>query len=366
MNNKTTLLTRLGYFPKQNDPGILIFISDINNKDTYKEIQEEISEKEGRIPVYYIHNHSVYFEKNEKFKIYPLPICYRNLFRSLKIRLIISDSPSKPTITSAKKSLVPIIPSSSTIIDIRQAITTQKKWENTSWLKKTASEKITNKINDKNHFGGIKKIVSIDMLNKRLNYPKIILCLGNGPSSEYEQVKIAKHDVLFRVNHRWLSGNSLTMPDVVFTGIKESMRKIKNSIISIKNDAEEKKLISTRLKNIFFGKLEYFYFSNTFSDKNDNLQPTTGALMIAVAGRLQPDKLIIAGIDLFKHPEGAYPGDPQTPNAYTSFHHVDHEKKIIFNELEKFKGEIVIFSEVLKKEWEQHLKNTRSNQSLLK
>src|SRR4029079_17608285 len=37
--------------------------------------------------------------------------------------------------------------------------------------------------------------------------------------------------------------------------------------------------------------------------------PTNGARMIAAAAALQPKRLAIAGMDLYQHPGGRYPGD---------------------------------------------------------
>ena len=43
-------------------------------------------------------------------------------------------------------------------------------------------------------------------------------------------------------------------------------------------------------------------------DPSKPIIPTNGALMVAVAAALQPKRLVIAGLDLYRHPEGRYPG----------------------------------------------------------
>ena len=57
--------------------------------------------------------------------------------------------------------------------------------------------------------------------------------------------------------------------------------------------------------------------------------------MIATAVALQPRRLIIAGIDMFSDPSGAYPGDDSTPNAYVLVHDADLERRFIMETLLK-------------------------------
>jgi hypothetical protein len=70
--------------------------------------------------------------------------------------------------------------------------------------------------------------------------------------------------------------------------------------------------------------------------------------MIAVAVALKPQRLIVAGIDLFQHPDGTYPGDRSTPNAFSPAHDRDAELSFILGLLNDFQGEIYIVGDILK------------------
>ena len=48
--------------------------------------------------------------------------------------------------------------------------------------------------------------------------------------------------------------------------------------------------------------------------------------MLALAVALKPEQLTIAGIDLYRHPSGAYPGTPETANAYAPAHDRELER----------------------------------------
>jgi hypothetical protein len=76
--------------------------------------------------------------------------------------------------------------------------------------------------------------------------------------------------------------------------------------------------------------------------------------MLATAVALQPDRLVIAGIDLFSHPDGAYPGDTATPNAYSPGHEPDSEALLLMEALGRYRGELVILSEALAERWAAH------------
>jgi hypothetical protein len=86
--------------------------------------------------------------------------------------------------------------------------------------------------------------------------------------------------------------------------------------------------------------------------------------MLATAVALRPKRLIVAGIDLFQHPQGSYPGDSRTPNAYSPGHSRDKELAFILQLLGRYRGELVILSEVLRAEWEKtHTKSAAKRPS---
>lgn len=89
--------------------------------------------------------------------------------------------------------------------------------------------------------------------------------------------------------------------------------------------------------------------------------------MIATAVALGPARLVIAGMDLFQHPEGSYPGDTSTPNAYTLRHDRDAELDFLLHVLRRYSGELVILGAPLARAWGEFLelhpssKSTRDN-----
>ena len=207
----------------------------------------------------------------------------------------------------------------------------------------------------------VNRLDSPDALRAKLNHPRTILCVGNGPSSENPEVAALSYDALFRVNHSWLARPHLTDPHVVFTGERSTMRRIKNAIFAVRGASTEKTLLMTRALKVFRGKLVYFV-ADQFGDLEpgdewEGMRPTNGAIMIAVAAGLAPDRLAIAGIDMFRHPAGTYPGGSDIPNAYTPAHSHDVDLAIIFTALDHYKGELIILSDVLQAEWDAHRTN---------
>jgi hypothetical protein len=77
-------------------------------------------------------------------------------------------------------------------------------------------------------------------------------------------------------------------------------------------------------------------------------RPSNGALMIVVAAALQPDRLVIGGMDLFQHPAGRYPGDPGASNQYSRVHARDTDLAIIRLALQDYRGELVVLSDILR------------------
>lgn len=78
------------------------------------------------------------------------------------------------------------------------------------------------------------------------------------------------------------------------------------------------------------------------------LRPTNGAMMIAAAVQLQPEKLTIAGIDLYQHPAGKYPGETVEANDYDAIHSRDNDVDAIKLALAEFTGELTIVGDQLR------------------
>jgi len=201
---------------------------------------------------------------------------------------------------------------------------------------------------------------SLDALAERLGNPGTILCLGNGPSSEDPRLNDIAYDALFRVNHSWMERGLFTVADVVFTGVQTTMRAVKSAILGLQDEIGEKALLMNRGPGLLRAPIQYFVLSRLGSSLTDfdwgPHRPTNGSAMIAAAVALKPKRLVIAGIDLFRHPEGSYPGDKRTANAYTPAHTLDKELAFMFFHLDQFAGEIVIIGDALEREWRKHMR----------
>ena len=79
-------------------------------------------------------------------------------------------------------------------------------------------------------------------------------------------------------------------------------------------------------------------------------RPTNGALAVLLASLLAPDRLVIAGIDLFRHPDGRYPGDALARNDYSHVHEMETDLGIIELALRDFDGELIVPSDILRDE----------------
>jgi 3-deoxy-D-manno-octulosonic-acid transferase len=188
-------------------------------------------------------------------------------------------------------------------------------------------------------------------LKRRLAYPRAILCLGNGPTSELPELLDMPHDCLMRVNWRWQARGMLTQPDVVFVGDPQVFQKISSCIFAFSNVSLEIGMLLRHLLVCGPRPLEYFTLEriSTLMREHDwYARPTNGALMIVAAAALQPERLIIAGMDLFLHPDGRYPGDLQSSNEYSQVHTRAVDLEVIRQGLQEYRGELVILSEALR------------------
>lgn len=204
----------------------------------------------------------------------------------------------------------------------------------------------------------VERIDTLDQLRGRLGNPATILCLGNGPSSEAPEVGQVRFDRLFRVNHVWHTRGFLTAPDMVFTGAKATLAAIRAPIFGLQSIKSEGRLLVTRFLRPGRGRTSYATierFDLYLSEPRwEGIRPTNGAAMLATAVALKPARLVISGIDLFSHPDGTYPGDSKTPNAYSPGHDADSELALLLEALDLYEGELVILSPALKARWDEH------------
>jgi len=204
----------------------------------------------------------------------------------------------------------------------------------------------------------IRRYADVHELRTALAHPSTILCLGNGPSSEDESLDGLAHDALFRVNHGWLQRGYLARPDVVFTGGKPTMRAVSGAIFGLNNAECEHRLIAQRFFNPMAGTIRYFDVPTIAPLLEQfawgSLRPTNGACMLAAAVALNPDHLIVAGIDLFQHPDGSYPGDQTTPNAFSPAHSREAELAFILSLFARYHGRLTIIGDVLNEAWQRY------------
>jgi hypothetical protein len=201
------------------------------------------------------------------------------------------------------------------------------------------------------------RLASLAALRDALGAPQCILCLGNGPSSEDRALLAVSYDALFRVKHRWLDRGFLAEPDMVFTGSMKTLRRVRHTIFGFSSAAVEAMLLRKWLPHSLFRRLTFFtperagilprYPSAT-------CVPTNGAIMLATAVALAPKSLIVAGIDLFSDPRGAYPGDDPTANAYAAAHDAKAELEFVLQILDAYPGELLIIGDVLQKHWAEY------------
>jgi 3-Deoxy-D-manno-octulosonic-acid transferase (kdotransferase) len=188
-----------------------------------------------------------------------------------------------------------------------------------------------------------RRIETLEALRDRLGAPGTILCLGNGPSSEDPRLLTMEFDVLFRVNCRWAGRGGHDRPHVVFTGDTQCLGAAGEGVLAFRTVEEERRLLGRHLVRRTPWRLTYVTVERVpVPIAPVRARPTNGAVMVATAVALAPRRLVIAGIDLFEHPAGAYPGDSATPNAYLLMHDRETELDILAGALRAFAGDLVV------------------------
>lgn len=187
-------------------------------------------------------------------------------------------------------------------------------------------------------------------LRRRLGEPRIVMCLGNGPSSEDPRLATIEHDCLIRVNWRWIERGILTRPDLVFVGDAATLHRVDSCVYGLWSIELERAMLLRHLvvrgpRAMEFATLERL--SPLAAVSRWPARPSNGALAILTAVGLAPERIVIGGIDLFSHPDGRYPGAPDASNDYASVHRRDVELELIAAALSSFDGEVVIVGDIL-------------------
>jgi hypothetical protein len=189
-------------------------------------------------------------------------------------------------------------------------------------------------------------------VGKLLGKPKIICCLGNGPSSEDADLEEQSFDALFRVNYQWLSRGFLTDPAIIFTADPEAPPVGSRAILAFPTREDANLILRGHDAAGQRAPRRYFVFPELPSPvaaRTWPARPTNGALMIAAAVALAPRRIVIAGIDLYDHPAGKYPGVSDADNIYDDIHDRDVDLDVIRLALNGFAGEVVVLGERLQK-----------------
>jgi hypothetical protein len=189
------------------------------------------------------------------------------------------------------------------------------------------------------------EIADLETLRDRLGNPATILCLGNGPSSEGPDIP-RDCDRLFRVNWIWRDRGFLTEPDLVFTGDPDAPPPGSRAIVGFATAAEAERILEG-----YRAPVDWFVVPRLLRDLSAYRDvPTNGALMIAVAVALGPHRLVISGIDLYRHPQGKYPGAAEDTNHYDAIHSRETDVSFMRDALSRYRGALTILSDALNRE----------------
>jgi hypothetical protein len=171
-----------------------------------------------------------------------------------------------------------------------------------------------------------------------------------------------EHDCLIRVNWRWRERGFLVRPDIVFVGDAATIHKAPPCIFGLWNVKLEHAMLLRHLVTHGPIAMEYFTaerLSPLATEQRWPVRPSNGALAIVTAAALAPERLIIGGMDLFRHPDGRYPGEGRSRNEYATAHQLETELAIIDLALRDFRGEVVILSGILRDHLERHRESMR-------
>lgn len=180
----------------------------------------------------------------------------------------------------------------------------------------------------------------------------MICCLGNGPSSEAPAVRDEGFDALFRVNYQWRAREFLTNPKVIFTADPDLPLTDARPILAFPTRADANRILLKHCRYARAPRTGYLVFTEIASALTAGAwpaRPTNGALMIATAAALAPDRIIIAGVDLYNHPAGRYPGTTEEANAYDGAHSRGVDIEVIRLSLSGFRGEVVVLGDELRR-----------------
>ncbi|MBU0585342.1 MAG: hypothetical protein KKB66_06455 [Alphaproteobacteria bacterium] len=195
------------------------------------------------------------------------------------------------------------------------------------------------------------RIGSLAELNARLEPRGTIICLGNGPSSEDSRLAGYRDATVFRVNWIWTERNWFGAPDMVFTSDPDLVRLPRQPVLAFPTAAIGEPILRDHLASGHLpssGFVFFDHFDPSPAELGGAMIPTNGALMVALAAALRPRRIVIAGIDLYRHPKGKYPGAPDEPEGYARQHSADVDLGLIGCALAGHRGDTDILSDNLR------------------
>lgn len=167
------------------------------------------------------------------------------------------------------------------------------------------------------------RLADLCALRRALPPLDTLVCLGNGPSSEDPRLGALAPAAVFRINWTWRGRGGLARPDVVFLGDPAYPRGVGRPILAFRTIDHELSVLRRRVLAPRPWRVRYFTmerFGLSILRPPSGPRPTNGAAMITVAAALGPARLVVAGVDLYAHPAGAYLDDAATANAYPVMH----------------------------------------------
>jgi hypothetical protein len=164
-------------------------------------------------------------------------------------------------------------------------------------------------------------------------------------------VQDVRCDRLFRVNWIWGSRGLHLSPDLVFTADNDPPALRPAPIICFPTREDANRILASYIMRGIHLPANYLVFIElpcALSMKSRTYRPTNGALMVAAATLLRPRRVVIAGMDLYLHPDGKYPGSCAEANKYDPIHNRSLDLAFMAAAFSMFDGTVDILSAQLK------------------
>jgi hypothetical protein len=193
---------------------------------------------------------------------------------------------------------------------------------------------------------GFRPLETIGDVRRALGSPRTILCLGNGPTSEDPALDAHADAALFRVNWTWRGRGRWTRPDAVFTADPDLPPEDLRPVLVFPDASTGRRILMQHLLARRGSRRGHAFADALLPPPGDPQTmdtPTNGALMIAVAAALEPETLVVAGLDLYRHPAGRYPGS-EAVEGYARGHSGPCDLAVIGRALDAFSGRVVLLS----------------------